>query len=54
MRGAALGGAGGFSLFLVLWLPGGPLGSEWPRRSGTPSSLLGHVTPTPLAQATKR
>jgi predicted ferric reductase len=41
-RGAALGGAGVFSLFLLLWLPGGPLGSEWPRRSGTPSSLLGH------------
>jgi sulfoxide reductase heme-binding subunit YedZ len=40
--GTALGGAGAFSLFLLLWLPGGPLGSEWPRRSGTPSSLLGH------------
>jgi methionine sulfoxide reductase heme-binding subunit len=42
-RGAALGAAGAFSLFLLLWLPGGPLGSEWPRRSGTPSSLLGHT-----------
>jgi predicted ferric reductase len=41
-RTAALGGAGVFSLFLLLWLPGGPLGSEWARRSGTPSSLLGH------------
>jgi len=41
-RGAALGGAGAFSLFLLLWLPGGPLGSEWARRSGTPSTLLGH------------
>jgi sulfoxide reductase heme-binding subunit YedZ len=41
-RGAALVGAGVFSLFLLLWLPGGPLGSEWPRRSGTPSSLLAH------------
>ena len=42
VRSAALGGAGAFSLFLLLWLPDGPLGSEWPRRSGTPSSLLHH------------
>jgi methionine sulfoxide reductase heme-binding subunit len=43
LRGAALGGAGAFSLFLLLWLPAGPLGSEWARRSGTPSALLGHA-----------
>jgi methionine sulfoxide reductase heme-binding subunit len=42
-RSAALGGAGAFSLFLLLWLPSGPLGSEWARRSGTPGSLLGHA-----------
>ena len=42
IRGAALGGAGIFSLFLLLWLPGGPLGSEWPRRAGTPANLLPH------------
>ncbi len=42
IRGAALGGTGVFSLFLVLWLPHGPLGSEWARRSGTPSALLPH------------
>jgi methionine sulfoxide reductase heme-binding subunit len=41
-RSAALAGAGVFSLFLLLWLPGGPLGTGWPRRSGTPASLLGH------------
>jgi predicted ferric reductase len=41
-RGAALGGAGVFSLFLLVWLPAGPLGSEWARRSGTPKALLGH------------
>ena len=42
IRGAALGGAGAFVLFLAIWMPGGPLGTEWARRSGTPSSLLGH------------
>jgi methionine sulfoxide reductase heme-binding subunit len=42
LRAAALGGAAAFSLFLILWLPGGPLGADWPRRSGTPSSLLDH------------
>jgi methionine sulfoxide reductase heme-binding subunit len=41
-RGAALAGAGAFSLFLLIWLPGGPLGAEWARRSGTPASLLHH------------
>lgn len=43
-RGAALGGLGAFALGLLLWLPGGPLGSEWARRSGTPASLLGHAS----------
>jgi sulfoxide reductase heme-binding subunit YedZ len=43
-RGAALGGAGAFSLFLALWLPSGPLGSEWARRSGTPTKLLPHAS----------
>lgn len=41
-RGLAIGGAFAFALGLVLWLPSGPLGSEWARRSGTPPSLLGH------------
>jgi predicted ferric reductase len=41
-RGAALGGTAAFTLGLLLWLPSGPLGKEWARRSGTPSSLLGH------------
>jgi methionine sulfoxide reductase heme-binding subunit len=54
VRGAALGGAGAFSLFLMLWLPGGPLGSEWPRRSGTPSSLLAHSAPASTSQGKKR
>jgi methionine sulfoxide reductase heme-binding subunit len=42
-RMAALAGAGGFSVFLLAWLPVGPLGSDWARRSGTPSSLLPHA-----------
>jgi sulfoxide reductase heme-binding subunit YedZ len=41
LRGAVLAATGGFTLFLALWVPSGPLGSEWARRSGTPSSLLG-------------
>ncbi len=40
VRGAALGTTAAFALFLVLWLPGGPLGHGWARRSGTPTSLL--------------
>jgi methionine sulfoxide reductase heme-binding subunit len=44
LRAFAAGGAAAFSLFLVLWLPTGPLGAEWARRSGTPASLLGHTT----------
>lgn len=43
VRGTALGGTGAFSLFLLLWLPQGPLGPEWARRSGTPTSLLPHA-----------
>jgi predicted ferric reductase len=47
VRGAALGGTAAFTLGLLLWLPGGPLGHEWARRSGTPSSLLGHKAAGP-------
>jgi methionine sulfoxide reductase heme-binding subunit len=53
-RGAALGGAGVFSLFLLIWLPAGPLGSEWARRSGTPKSLLGHSSAKASSHGTKR
>ena len=40
IRAATLGATAVFSLFLLLWLPGGPLGKGWARRSGTPTSLL--------------
>jgi predicted ferric reductase len=43
-RGLTIGGLAAFTLGLLLWLPGGPLGSEWARRSGTPTTLLGHST----------
>jgi methionine sulfoxide reductase heme-binding subunit len=39
-RGIALAGALCFAGGLALWLPGGPLGSHWAKRSGTPASLL--------------
>jgi methionine sulfoxide reductase heme-binding subunit len=42
-RGLALGAAAAFAVGLALWLPSGPLGSGWARRSGTPSSLLGNA-----------
>jgi predicted ferric reductase len=41
-RSVALGTAGVFTLGLLFWLPSGPLGKEWARRSGTPPSLLGY------------
>jgi predicted ferric reductase len=44
VRAGALGGAAAFSLGLVIWLPSGPLGSDWAKRAGTPSNLLGHPT----------
>jgi sulfoxide reductase heme-binding subunit YedZ len=40
MRATAIGATAVFALFLVLWLPGGPLGHGWAQRSGTPTSLL--------------
>jgi Ferric reductase like transmembrane component len=40
---------------LILWLPGGPLGRDWARRSGTPVALLASSAPSsssPAAQTT--
>jgi methionine sulfoxide reductase heme-binding subunit len=56
LRSAALGGAAVFTLGLLLWLPSGPLGKEWARRSGTPANLLPHSssgTSTGSSQASR-
>jgi predicted ferric reductase len=50
----ALAGAAIFSLFLVLWLPGGPLGSEWAKRSGTPPALLPHARSASTSSGSQR
>jgi DMSO/TMAO reductase YedYZ heme-binding membrane subunit len=44
LRVAALVGSAVFAAGLAMWLPGGPLGKGWARRSGTPASLLGHAS----------
>lgn len=46
VRGIAVAGALAFLIFIAIWLPTGPLGSEWARRSGTPTYLLGHAERT--------
>lgn len=52
-RGGALAATGAFALFLVVWLPSGPLGSEWARRSGTPTSMLPHASTTRTAEVSR-
>ncbi len=38
-----LGASGAFLIFLAVWVPSGPLASDWAKRSGTPTSNLHHV-----------
>jgi predicted ferric reductase len=45
-RLGAIGVACTFALALVLWLPSGPLGSDWAQRAGTPTTLLAHSAHT--------
>ena len=40
VRTSALSAAVVVPLGLIVWLPGGPLGTRWAERSGTPTSLL--------------
>lgn len=50
--GVRTGGAVALAAFaagLVAWLPGGPLGHGWARRSGTPASVLAAFSPPPPA-----
>jgi sulfoxide reductase heme-binding subunit YedZ len=53
-RSLAIGATAAFALGLVLWLPSGPLGPEWARRSGTPAALLGHSTSSSRSSAEAR
>ncbi len=45
LRAGALALVGLALIALIAWLPGGPLGHGWARRSGTPVSLLGSSAP---------
>ena len=36
----------GFSLAILVWLPGGPLARDWAQRAGTPARLLPHASVT--------
>lgn len=38
-----LGSAGVFLVFLAFWVPSGPLGTDWAKRSGTPTPNLHHT-----------
>lgn len=41
VRGGAIATAACLPVGLLVWLPGGPMASDWARRSGTPPGLLG-------------
>jgi sulfoxide reductase heme-binding subunit YedZ len=53
VRGGALALTAILAIGLIIWLPGGPLGSGWARRSGTPVSLLASKVPSGSAPAAK-
>ncbi len=49
VRVGALGAAALVPIGLIAWLPSGPLGSNWARRSGTPAAVLAAVHGTSVA-----
>ncbi len=48
IRAGALAAAALVPIGLVAWLPSGPLGSNWARRSGTPAAVLAAVRGAPV------
>jgi sulfoxide reductase heme-binding subunit YedZ len=48
-RLGALGAAAALPIGLLIWLPSGPLGRDWARRSGTPASVLAAAHGAPVA-----
>jgi sulfoxide reductase heme-binding subunit YedZ len=53
LRGTAFAASVALPAALILWLPSGPLGSDWARRAGTPASVLaktsGSIAASPSA-----
>jgi sulfoxide reductase heme-binding subunit YedZ len=47
VRGGAITTAACLPIGLLLWLPGGPMASDWARRAGTPARLLGTAASAP-------
>ena len=51
-RLSAVGLAALFPIGLIAWLPGGPLGTDWAKRAGTPANLLPHTRTIAVASTT--
>jgi sulfoxide reductase heme-binding subunit YedZ len=51
-RLSAVGVAALFPIGLIAWLPGGPLGTNWARRAGTPANLVAHAQTITVAART--
>lgn len=53
VRAAALGVSAALPVALLAWLPSGPLGRDWAKRSGTPVSVLAAAHAVPVANRVK-